>query len=194
LALDLCDDTVAAATARGVNAIQADYLQYELPAASFDCVVFARSLHHIEPLPTAVHKTFELLCPGGLLLLDDFAAELIDERSLAWLRHTDAAIPAPLRNPNPHGHRFPADSVELWHEHHFGKHHVLKGSDLRQVITRTFGDVEFEPAPYLYRYLVDRLVETPAAAQVLSNALAAEQAAIKDGSITAIGLRAVAAR
>jgi 2-polyprenyl-3-methyl-5-hydroxy-6-metoxy-1,4-benzoquinol methylase len=53
-------------------------------AAGFDIVLGTRSLHHIEPLDTAVEKAMSLLKPQGWLLVEDFYAELMDEDSLDW--------------------------------------------------------------------------------------------------------------
>src|SRR6266478_10066148 len=70
LALDVSEEAVCEARDRGVAAQRCDFVDF--PASeSFDAVLFARSLHHIHPLETAVGRAFELLKPGGVLLAED---------------------------------------------------------------------------------------------------------------------------
>src|SRR5262249_45959315 len=75
-AIDLSEEQVAEARARGVPAIASDFLAFQ--AAPFDAVLFTRSLHHISPLETGIAKIRTLVRRGGLLLADEFAHEEID--------------------------------------------------------------------------------------------------------------------
>jgi 2-polyprenyl-3-methyl-5-hydroxy-6-metoxy-1,4-benzoquinol methylase len=50
-------------------------------AGPFDAVVASRSLHHVADLPAALDKIAAILRSGGVLVLDEFAWERLDERS-----------------------------------------------------------------------------------------------------------------
>lgn len=50
-----------------------DFLQVELPAESYDCVVTLATLHHL-PLDESLNRMKALLRPGGLLILHDLLA------------------------------------------------------------------------------------------------------------------------
>jgi SAM-dependent methyltransferase len=49
----------------------------------YDAVVASRSLHHVEDLDAALDKIVAILRPGGVVLLDEFAWDRLDERSAA---------------------------------------------------------------------------------------------------------------
>jgi len=50
----------------------------------FDVVLFARSLHHIQPLAAAVEHAHRLLVPSGLVIVDDFAWAEVDPITAEW--------------------------------------------------------------------------------------------------------------
>lgn len=50
-----------------------DFLQAELPAESYDCIVTLAALHHM-PLKDALSRIKSLLRPGGVLILHDMQA------------------------------------------------------------------------------------------------------------------------
>lgn len=50
-----------------------DFLQANLPAESYDCIVTLATLHHL-PLDEAIGKIKSLLRPGGVLILHDMLA------------------------------------------------------------------------------------------------------------------------
>ena len=78
-AIDVSEEQVAEARARGVPAIASDFLAFE--AAPFDAVLFTRSLHHIAPLAAGIAKIRVLVRPGGLVLADEFAYDEESTRS-----------------------------------------------------------------------------------------------------------------
>lgn len=50
----------------------------------FGAVVAARSLHHLHDLPAALDKIRGLLVPGGVLVVDDYAKERVDQATAEW--------------------------------------------------------------------------------------------------------------
>jgi SAM-dependent methyltransferase len=54
----------------GVSFVCADFMEFELPPVSFDCVVSAATLHHM-PQESAISRMLHLLRDGGRLILHD---------------------------------------------------------------------------------------------------------------------------
>lgn len=59
--------------------------EVEEPAASFDAAVAVVSLHHVEPLGESCRRLGELVCAGGVLIVDEVDVERFDERAARWL-------------------------------------------------------------------------------------------------------------
>src|SRR5438552_6762206 len=81
--LDSGPEVVTSAQAHGVPAVVASWPKFA-SSVSFDAIAFTRSLHHINPLGEAIGRARELLNPGGLLLIEDFALEEVDEATVHW--------------------------------------------------------------------------------------------------------------
>src|SRR5262249_35503901 len=90
-AIDLDGDVVAAARARGVHATKADWLAYA-DRATYDAILFTRSLHHIHDLDAAVVRCLDRLASDGLVVVDDFAIEAMDEATAEWFRDALVAL------------------------------------------------------------------------------------------------------
>src|SRR6266581_2291448 len=82
IAIDSDRDSVAAARRLGVNAHVATWPDFD--QGQFDAVLFTRSLHHIHPLDESVRHAADSLVKGGLIIVEDFAYESTDEKTLRW--------------------------------------------------------------------------------------------------------------
>lgn len=137
----------------------------------FDAVVAGSSLHHIRDLEAALDKIAGLLPVGGVLVVDEFAWDLLDDTTLDWLYGQQRALAAA-------GHGQPPGSLaELrleWEAEHLGLHGFAA---LREGLDARFDEHEFEWMPYLHRLLGG------VATEVL------EQALIDAGAIRALGFR-----
>ena len=139
--------------------------------ARYDAVVAAFSLHHIRDLDAALAKVAGLLVPGGLLLVDEFAWDLLDEPTLEWLWEQQRAAAAAVGE---EARGSPADLRAEWEAEHVGLH----GDEaLRGALDARFEQLVLEPTPYLHRLLGG------AASAVL------EQALIDAGTIAPLGFR-----
>ena len=137
----------------------------------FDAVVAGFSLHHISDLDAAFDKIAGLLRAGGVLVVDEFAWDRLDDTTLDWLYGQRRALAAAG-----HGDA-PASLDELrseWEAEHLGLHGFAA---LREALAARFDEREFEWAPHLHRTLAG------VATAVL------EQALIDAGAIQALGFR-----
>jgi len=137
----------------------------------FDAVVGGHSLHHVRNLEAGLDRIVRLLRPGGVLVVDEFGWDRIDESTLDWLYGQRRALAAA-------GHGTAPDSLEAlreeWESDHLGIHGYAA---LRQGI-----DVRFEERAFAWTPFLHRLVGG-VATEVL------EQALIDAGAIQALGFR-----
>lgn len=111
----------------------------------YDAVVAASSLHHLRDLDVALEKIVRLLGPNGLLVLEEFAWDRIDDSTLAWLFEQQ-------REPAAAGAGEGPGSLETlraeWEAERVGIH----GYDaMRAAVDERFREQTFEWTPYLYR-------------------------------------------
>lgn len=113
----------------------------------FDAVVASRSLHHVHELGGALDRIAALLRPDGLLLLDEFACERLDEPTADWYYGQLRALGAAR------GDHVPPSLAALrdeWEAEHEGLH----GSDvLLPALAQRFEERSLEWEPYLWRYV-----------------------------------------
>lgn len=139
----------------------------------FDAAVASFSLHHMRDLDAALDKIAGLLPPGGVVVVDEFAWDRLDDTALDWLYGQRRALAAA-------GHgEAPASRDELrreWEAEHLGLHGL---ATLREALAARFDEREFEWTPHLHRKLAG------VATAVL------EQALIDAGAMQALGFRYV---
>lgn len=113
----------------------------------FDAVVAARSLHHVHELDAALDRIAGLLAPGGVLVLDEFAYDRLDEATAGWYYGQLRALAAAR------GGRVPA-SLEALRAEWAAEHEGLHGyTALRPALDARFEERAFSWEPYLHRYL-----------------------------------------
>jgi len=192
-AIDSDAQAVAQARNRGVDARVVSWPNFAREA--FDAVLFTRSLHHIGPLDAAIRKACELVKPGGMLLVEDFAFEDAGAATIAWLLGI-------LRSPRVRARLVAApdalasellaasDPISAWRHSH--DHDLHTQASMRHAIERAFVPGAEVRTPYLYRYLIPVLPETPEAANVIEAVLEEEASRGIRGEIGLIGWRMVA--
>jgi len=185
-----------AARGRGVTVIEADFLgPADSPGptpASAGALLFTRVLHHLDPLEAALQRAESLLAPSGLVVGEEFAYERADRAAIAWLGATrERAARLGLLPPEPDPAR---ETLESWTHHHAVAHRLHRGDALLPAVAARFDRLVVSAAPYLYRYLCTRLVDSAEGAAFAAAIFAEEERAIADGLLPAIGLRFVARR
>jgi SAM-dependent methyltransferase len=137
----------------------------------YDGVIAALSLHHIRDLEAAVDKIVSLLRPEGVLVVEEFVWDRLDEPTLEWLYEQRRALAA-------NGSGEPPSSVEElraeWKAEHLGLH---GDESIRLALAARFDEQTFVRTPYLYRLLGDPATEV------------LEQALVDSGAIQALGFR-----
>ena len=143
----------------------------------FDAVVASRSLHHVEDLAGGLDKVVRLLAPGGVIVVDEFAWDRLDEQTADWYYGQLRARRAAGQNDDV------PPSLEACRDDWENEHVGLHGFDaLRTELGRRFEERYFAWTPYLYRFLGS------------ATGAGLEQALIDAGAIRALGFRYVGAR
>jgi SAM-dependent methyltransferase len=194
IAIDNDADFIAAAQDLGVDARTAAWPDFD--DGQFDAVLFTRSLHHMHPLDKAVQRAADSLVIGGRLIVEDFAHETADEKTLQWFadvidRLDDAGLLikgddflSALRSKT--------ELAKIWRENHESDLHTA--ANVFAAIRRVFGEAQCEEAPYYFRYLARAIVPTANRDKTLQNLAEQEAELIAGAMILALGRRFVAER
>ena len=134
-------------------------------AGEFDAVVAGRVLHHVRPLDEAVERLAEL---APLLVLDEFAWDLIDAPAQAWYEGRHRSLAATGADPGG------PSSLDEWRERHRDLH---PHGPLLEALRSRYDERVLERLPYFHRWLADPETE------------ALEREQIRSGTFSAIGWR-----
>lgn len=190
-AIDSKAEAIAECKAIGVEAIESDFLEYR-NENQFDAVLLSRALHHMQPLDAALERAQSLLKSNGLLLIEDFGAELVDRTSAVWFYGLKALIeasgvPIKSRGPKLEDGKIPDDPMKSWLEHAFVKHEITPSQEMIRALAERFDILKLERIPYLYRYFLDD-VSLNQAVRIFDW----EQLLCQEGVFEPIGVRIVA--
>ncbi len=159
-------------------------------------MLFTRSLHHIPPLRGAVESAVKCLRAGGQIIVEDFAYEAADERTLRWFVSASRIIAAAGLLTQRHeflDEMLATDaSLATWHKHH--DHDLSSAAQIAEALETVCGSVIAENVPYYFRYLaraMDSLDRRDAVTEALTEQ---ESALISHGAIIALGRRLIATR
>ena len=184
-------DAVRSAHDRGVRAIATDFFDYR--DGPFDALLFSRSLHHLAPLPKALEHAYDLLAPGGLLIAEEFAIEKVDRETARWFFElSDLLETVGLMPPASGAVLAASNQLERWYAEHAPHQPIHAGEDLVIGVGSRFELLSQEHAPYLYRYISERIEATDRGVRVARWVLDLESLRVADGSLQAAGLRLLA--
>jgi len=194
IAIDTDPDLIVAAQGLGVDARIAAWPNFE--DGRFDAVLFTRSLHHVHPLDKAVQRAANSLVIGGRLIVEDFACETADEKTLQWfadvIDRLDGADLLVKGDDFLSAIRSRTEMVKRWRENHESGLHTA--ANVFVEIRRVFGETQCEEAPYYFRYLSRAIVSTADRDKILQDLADQEAVLISRGMILALGRRFVAER
>ena len=189
--LDADSESVASATERGAHVVLATWPEFD--SEPVDAITFTRSLHHIEDLPRALQKARDTLEPQGRLLIEDFAFDAVDQRTIGWF--VNVVRGQTLVNVSASdflGDLIAAEDPTVVWRHHHEEHGVHSIEAIRRAIAEHFIISDTAPAAYLYRYLIPELPPTTNAAVFLQQVVRDELQRGRAGQIELIGRRIVA--
>jgi SAM-dependent methyltransferase len=194
VAIDSDSDCIAAARELGVDARVATWPDFS--DAPFDAVLFARSLHHIHPLDRSIRHAADSLTDDGRIIVEDFAYESADEKTLRWFRSTIGLVRAAgllVEGDELVGKTLSkAQTLEAWQKNH--DHDLHTGAQIATELEKLFDCVVRENAAYYFRYIANAIIATEKTNAIVRAIVEQEETLAADGSIVALGRRFVAAR
>jgi SAM-dependent methyltransferase len=190
IAIDSDSDSIAAARKMGVDARVATWPDFD--DGDFDALLFTRSLHHLHPLDQVVKRAADSLTDRGRAIVDDFAYESTDEKTLRWFAGAIRSLKAARLLIEPDELLSKAETLKAWRRNHDPDLHTA--SQIGAQLEKVFDHVIKQNAPYYFRYLASAIVATEKRNTILQ-ALAEEEATMaRDGSIVPLGRRFIAMR
>ena len=193
--IDPDSEAVENAAALGGKVIRGSWP--DVTVGDFNAIAFTRSLHHIEDLTGAVEKAADVLREQGIFLLEDFAFNVTDQRTLDWFLKLLKSEPiSSLVKPEPD--EFAArlllagDPMDEWKR---DQHHDLHSAEeMRSAIKHRFEVIAEYSVPYFYRYLVPVFPKTSEAAESVDEMLLEENRLGASNEIVLVGRRIVAVK
>ena len=178
--------------ASNVAFVEGDFLAFA--GGPFDAIVFTSSLHHISPLPAAIERAYDLLVPGGLVVVDDFDLDAPSNETLRWYYDVQELLAAaevfPRERVDPPG----SDVARRWRIAHAHDPALHTGVQLRRAIAERFDVRDVHGAAYLYRYVTRYLPHDARGVAIAQHIYSTERRGISDGTLSAVGLGIVASR
>jgi SAM-dependent methyltransferase len=194
VAIDSDPDSVAAALRLGVDARIATWPDFD--DGEFDAVLFTRSLHHIHPLDESLRQAVKSLAADGRVIVEDFAHESTDEKTLRWfnsaIRFLEATRSLTLTDEFLERVLSKTATLQAWKENHDPDLHT--SAAIAAQLERILGGVRTENAPYYFRYIANAISPTERRDAILQAFAEQEETLAADGSISALGRRFVATR
>src|SRR5437870_5422318 len=192
--LDPSAEAAADCRAQGVLAIEGDFLSFRGPDP-FDVVLFTRSLHHIESPAKAAGHAHGLLKPGGRIVAEELAVERMDIETARWFYELCSLLEAAgLMRPDPGRDPLAASALDRWFRDLEHESHVHAGEDMLVALGTRFELDRVESAPYLFRYLCERIEPSDRGARVAKWVFELESLRIVEPTLRAVGLRVVGRR
>jgi SAM-dependent methyltransferase len=194
VAIDSDPESVAAARSLGADAHVATWPDFD--KGRFDAVLFTRSLHHIHPLDESIKRAANSLMEGGRVIVEDFAYESADEKTLRWftsaLRLLETTGSLVVSDEVPKTMLSKTATVKAWRENHESDLHTAAEIDAQ--LEKVFGPVIREQAAYYFRYAASAISTTEKRDAILQAFAKQEEALSTQGSIVALGRRFVTGR
>jgi 2-polyprenyl-3-methyl-5-hydroxy-6-metoxy-1,4-benzoquinol methylase len=190
LPIDISEEAVAFARSLGLSAKQTDI--FGIKDSKFDCVLFARSLHHITPLDESLRQAALLLDEGGFVVLEDFDFTKMDEKTAVWLRGVQNTLSTVGIAAAEH---FDIGNAFRDLMNYYSEHRLHTGKQLIEALRNVFRKVEIsEGGPWLYSSFVPRAESQAKGYELIEAIFEWEQFQIEKGFIQGLGLRAIAFR
>jgi SAM-dependent methyltransferase len=192
-AIDSDSDSVAVARRLHVDARIATWPNFA--DGQFDAILFTRSLHHIHPLAESIKHAAGSLVVGGVIIVEDFAYESADEKTLHWFASALRLLEATgLLSADESLNKLlsKTETLEVWRENHEAELHTAAEIELQ--LEEVLGRVTREDAAYYFRYVANVIGATKKREAILQAFAEQEETLVANSSIVALGRRFVIAR
>ena len=148
------------------------------------------------PSTDRLHARRKAWPEGGRVIVEDFAYESVDEKTLRWFRsaiHLLEAQDLLIRGSEFLDKIFSkTETLNAWRENHV--HELHTAADVTEQLEKTFSRVTKENAPYYFRYIASAIAPSDQRDAILQALAEQEETLAADGSIVALGKRFVASR
>jgi SAM-dependent methyltransferase len=193
VAIDCDSDSVAAARRLHVDARIATWPNFA--DGQFDAILFTRSLHHIRPLAESIKHAAGSLVESGVIVVEDFAYESADEKTLRWFASALRLLEATgLLSANESLNKIlsKTETLEVWRKDHEAELHTAAEIELQ--LEEVLGRATREDAAYYFRYVANVIGATKKREAILQAFAEQEETLATDSSIVALGRRFVIPR
>jgi SAM-dependent methyltransferase len=193
IAIDSDSESVATARRLGLDARVAKWPDFD--DGHFDAVLFTRSLHHIHPLSESVRHAANSLTDSGRVIVEDFAYESADEKTLRWFA---SGVRSLEKAGSLVGDEFlkgvlsKTETLKAWQSNHETELHTAAQIEAR--LKKVFWHVIREDVPYYFRYVARSITAAENRDAILQAFAKQEETLSIDGSIVALGRRFVGTR
>jgi SAM-dependent methyltransferase len=194
LAIDSDRESVAAARTLDVDARVATWPHFD--EGCFDAVLFTRSLHHIHPLGESIRRAANSLTDGGCIIVEDFAYESADEKTLRWFRSAIRSFGGEglltVGGDFVESILSKTETLKAWRQNHESELH--QAAEIDAQLENVFGSVVKENAAYYFRYIAKAIATAEKRDAILQAFANQEETLGAEGSIVSLGRRFVAAK
>jgi SAM-dependent methyltransferase len=194
VAIDSDPESIATAGRVGVDARIATWPHFN--DGRFDAVLFTRSLHHIHPLDESIERAAESLADGGRIIVEDFAYESADEKTLRWfnsaIRLLEATGLLVVGDEFLHKILLKTETLNAWRQNH--EHDLHRAAEIGAQLEKTFGRVIKENAAYFFRYIAGAIAASEKRDAILQAFADQEETLAVNGSVVSLGRRFVVER
>lgn len=204
-AIDPDAEAVKNTTARGIECRQAELLNYQSESAGgFDGLLCSRSIHHVEALDKSLAHAKSLLKDDGLLLVEEFGYERIDEKTAVWLVNLAQLVlknsggNVPLAHNGKPRHQWlienyeGGDALARVRQHLEQRHNISSYERVKSAVMDNFEVIEELKIPFLFQYISDLLPATRAGAEQAQLVYTWEKEQAESGGIAMCGARLIA--
>ena len=194
VAIDSDPDSIPAAQRLGVDARIVAWPDFN--EGQFDAVLFTRSLHHIHPLGESVGRAAKSLAAGGRIIVEDFAYESVDEKTLRWfhsaIRLVEATGLVVVGDEFLEKILSKTETLNAWQQNH--EHDLHTAAEIGAQLSKIFSPVIRENTAYYFRYIADAIAPSEKRDAILQAFADQEEIMAADGSIVPLGRRFVGLR
>jgi len=194
VAIDSDRDSIAAARRVGVDARIATWPHFN--DGRFDAVLFTRSLHHIHPLDESIERAAESLADGGRVIVEDFAYESADEKTLGWFNSTIRLLEATglliVGDEFLQKILLKTETLNAWRQNHEDDLHTA--AEIGAQLEKMFSRVLKENAAYYFRYIAGAIAPGEKRDAILQAFAEQEETLAAGGSVVSLGRRFVVQR